>query len=264
MIRRIVASYLKKLADLEDDFAAERRRREEERRRREEELHHSKVDKWEEKRLDELDPERVLHRRVKDLRDKSPSRSWLDAAVKDPTGVGLDLLQQRKIQGDEPEFVEAVTELIEKLQGPSRERRVDEFLSLGVPIRHLVQSLSTEEARERVFNTKDREGPASALIDLLIIESINQAQAKELASEVVKKYPQDVRLLNSWHLLNLEEARKYYAIALPKVRNTDLNTFLIAGRNSFQFSRAELLNMINNIKSEKKKKVALEKFYDNN
>lgn len=248
MIRRIVASYLKKLADLEHDFAAELRRR--------------KVDKWEGQQLDKLDPERVLHRRVKDLRDKSPSRSWLDAAVKDPTGVGLDLLQQRKIKGDEPEFVEAVTELIEKLQGPSRERRVDEFLSLGVPIRHLVHSLSTAEARDRVFNTADPEGPASALIDLL--ESINKDEAKELALEVVQKYPQDCLYLYTWHLLGLEEARKYYALALPKVRNTHMNLFLIKGRSLLQFSRAELLNMINNIKSEKKKKVALEKFYGNN
>jgi len=124
MIRRVVASYLKKLADLEHDFTQE--------------VHNRKVDKWEGRQLDKLDPYRVLNRRVKEQRDENKNNIWLQKAIEDPGNAGREYLLQGKIKGVEPEFVDAVEQFINSKPEHLRSGEAASFVLMGVPVQHLV------------------------------------------------------------------------------------------------------------------------------
>jgi len=236
--KRVILSYLKKLADLEHDFAKEVSRRWEKGTENviSEALHERQKAKF-------LKSIEEPHKKKFDKVRQDPE-FWMNVAVNDPKDSGLRLVSEGKIKGTEKEFVDAVVEYLSDVPEKDREAYINLFVKADVPVGHLRQKFSEEQAFEILEKNERPDDMIDVLIDLLYTNRITVKVAENLALKVVDMYPSSVMRLNFNELLSSKEARKYMAPALRTVSILRVEGLVRSAYARLNYTKEELKRLI--------------------
>jgi len=248
MLRRVILSYLKRVADLQQDFAAEVRKRQ--------------VDKWEKSQLDKLNPGRVLERRMLEIQKKENSTLHLREAIESPLSRGLELIDQGLITGNEPEFVYAVQKFIEDQPRDKRDALSRKFEEKKVPLSAITSAaLPTSEATSMVYEkwhkTNHEDGDLQELYRLKLENKISEPQVKVIAVSLLRGLPHRCIAYYKNQLVSKELAQSKFGEGLTKIPINQYKQYLKEGQDTLELSKDVLRDLVLENLPDRRKDIAL-------